>query len=57
MFLHHPVSLVAIAEVASKTANGEVAAAIRRIEFVDVSKLAGSDKRHAEAIDRRKRVT
>src|SRR5690349_17341417 len=39
MFLNRAVTLVAVTEIAAKTANGEVAVAIHRLELVDVGKL------------------
>src|SRR5262245_40148464 len=57
VFLNCPVSLIAIAEITTKAAHGEVAAAVHRFQFVDVSKLARSDERHSEAIDGGERVS
>jgi hypothetical protein len=56
MRLDGPVSLIAIAEIAAEAAHGEVAAAIHRVEFVDVGKLARRHERHSEPIDSRQRV-
>ncbi len=56
MRLDGPVTLIAISEVATKAAHGEVAVAVHRVEFVDVGKLAGGHERHSQTIDSRKRV-
>src|SRR6185295_12498486 len=50
MFLNRAVTLIAIAEIATKTAHCEVASAIRRLQFVDVSKLARSHEWHSQTI-------
>lgn len=51
MLLNHPVSLVAIPQVTTKAANGEVTVSIHGFELVDISKLAGGDERHSQSID------
>src|ERR1044072_7333257 len=52
----HAIALVAVAEVTGKTADRIIAVAVHRLQFVDVSKLAGSHDRHAETIDGRQRL-
>src|SRR5690242_7433849 len=51
MFLNGAITLIAIAEIPAKTSHREIAVAIRRFQFVDVSKLARGDERHPQTID------
>src|ERR1041385_3820014 len=57
VLLNRAISLIAIAEVASKTTHGEVAVSIRRFQLVNVSKLARGYQRHSQSIDSRQRVS
>jgi hypothetical protein len=55
MLLNGPVTLIAIAEITAKASHREIAVTIRRLELVDVSKLARGDERHSQTIHSRKR--
>src|SRR5215204_4432726 len=57
MFLNGPVSLIAISEIAAKTADCKIAGAVRRFKFIDVSELARGHERHSQTIDSRQRLS
>src|ERR1700752_1219464 len=56
MFLNGAVSLIAVSEIATKTAHCEVASAIRLFQFVDIRKLARRHERHSQPIDGSQRL-
>src|ERR1044072_3532736 len=50
VLLQRAIRLVAVAEVPAKPADRIIAVPVHRLQFVDVSNLAGSHDRHAETI-------
>ena len=57
VILNREVTLIAIAQVTSETAYGVLTVTIHRLQFVNISKLAGGHDRHSQAVNRGHRIS